>query len=206
VARLSGNNPADDFRSRDSAIDQRMISSLFAAVWAGEIMSTSSTPRDCPFTIRAATVQDIEGILHCLACAFEPYRREYTIAGYEDTVLNRETLSLRMLHMTILVAVDPGNNILGTIACQPLAGGEGHMRGMAVLPAHQGQGIADELIQRAEKTLCEHGSMFVTLDTTEPLQRAMHFYERKGFVRTGKVADFFGMPLIEYAKKLDRTC
>jgi hypothetical protein len=30
----------------------------------------------------------------------------------------------------------------------------------------------------------------------------MCFYEKNGFRRTGKVTDFFGMPLIEYTKHL----
>lgn len=157
------------------------------------------------FRIREATVKDIDGILRCLACAFEPYQADYTVGGYQDTVLNRETLSERLLQMTILVAVCSNDKILGTIACQVLVGGEGHLRGMAVLPALQGQGIADELIKRAEETLAQHGCPRVTLDTTEPLRRAMRLYERKGFVRTGNVSDFFGMPLIEYAKELNRN-
>ncbi len=46
------------------------------------------------------------------------------------------------------------------------------------------------------------GCARITLDTTEPLQRAMRFYERNGYQRTGHVGNFFDMPLIEYAKLL----
>jgi ribosomal protein S18 acetylase RimI-like enzyme len=42
----------------------------------------------------------------------------------------------------------------------------------------------------------------VTLDTTRPLQRAIRFYERHGYRQTGRVSDFYGMELIEYAKEL----
>jgi ribosomal protein S18 acetylase RimI-like enzyme len=168
-------------------------------------MPSTSATSPLQFRIREATVKDIDGILRCLACAFERYEPEYTVDGYQDTVLNREMLSERLLQMTILVAVDPSDQILGTIACQTLGEGQGHLRGMAVLPAHQGRGIADELIKRAEETLAEQGCLRVTLDTTEPLQRAMRFYERNGFVKTGRISDFFGMPLIEYAKALNRN-
>ena len=41
-----------------------------------------------------------------------------------------------------------------------------------------------------------------SLDTTEPLERAMRFYERNGFRRSGVVRDFFGMPLIEYSQAI----
>jgi ribosomal protein S18 acetylase RimI-like enzyme len=168
-------------------------------------MSSSSSTSPCQFRIREATANDIDGILQCLASAFEPYQREYTVAGYQDTVLNRETLSQRLRQMMILVAVDSNDKIVGTIACQAVGGGEGHLRGMAVLPECQGQGIADELIKRAEHILAQRRCIRVTLDTTDPLRRAMRFYERNGFIRTGKISDFFGMPLIEYAKGLNRN-
>jgi hypothetical protein len=35
-----------------------------------------------------------------------------------------------------------------------------------------------------------------------PLEAAMTFYEKHGYVRSGRVTDFFGMRLIEYAKRL----
>ena len=34
------------------------------------------------------------------------------------------------------------------------------------------------------------------------LPRAIAFYEKNGYRRSGHVSDFFGMPLIEYFKKL----
>src|SRR5262249_16302573 len=46
------------------------------------------------------------------------------------------------------------------------------------------------------------GCVRITLDTTAPLERAVAFYERNGFARTGRVRDFFGMPLHEYGKTL----
>ena len=47
------------------------------------------------------------------------------------------------------------------------------------------------------------GCTRVSLDTTEPLRRAMGFYEAQGFRRTGRVRDFFGMPLHEYVRALE---
>jgi len=46
------------------------------------------------------------------------------------------------------------------------------------------------------------GCVRITLDTTEPLERAMRFYEKNGYRRSGRVSDFFEMPLIEYQKTL----
>jgi ribosomal protein S18 acetylase RimI-like enzyme len=42
----------------------------------------------------------------------------------------------------------------------------------------------------------------VTLDTTEPLARAIAFYRKNGYAPTGRVRDFYGMPLHEFAKVL----
>ena len=44
------------------------------------------------------------------------------------------------------------------------------------------------------------GCQRIALDTTQPLERAMRFYEKNGYQRSGKVSDLFGMPLVEYVK------
>ena len=73
---------------------------------------------------------------------------------------------------------------------------------MAVLPEFQGLGIADGLLNAAEKELRAQGCSRVTLDTTRPLLRAMRFYTRHGYTRTDRLQSFFGMPLFEYEKQL----
>jgi GNAT superfamily N-acetyltransferase len=118
-----------------------------------------------------------------------------------DTVLTPETIHARLEAMSVLVAVDEDDRVLGTIAHQ-FDGSAGHIRGMAVDPGRQGSGVADLLLQSAESTLLAGGCRRVTLGTTEYLQRAIRFYERNGYRRSGYVADFFGMPLVEYEKTL----
>lgn len=81
-------------------------------------------------------------------------------------------------------------------------GAEGHLRGVAVSPEWQGSGVATALLRAAENELRTNGCTFVTLDTTAPLKRATRFYEKHGFSASGRVSDFFGMPLYEYAKPL----
>lgn len=151
-------------------------------------------------SIRRATAADAAGILGCLRAAFEPYRSQYTAAGFLDTILSPETIGARLQSMTVLVAAEH-DAILGTLAYS-LHGDEGHLRGMAVRPERQGSDIAASLLSRAEADLRERGCSRITLDTTEPLQRAMRFYARRGFEPTGRVRDFFGMPLHEYARRL----
>ena len=154
------------------------------------------------FTIRRATEADARGILDCLAAAFEAYRSSYTRDAYSDTVLTPETLSQRLTTMQVFIAFSPSEGIVGTIACAIAGEGEGHLRGMAVLPEFQGRGIAESLLKTAEAALVQQGCSRVTLDATEPLLRAMRFYEKHGYGQSGKVIDFFGMPLHEFVKQL----
>jgi N-acetylglutamate synthase-like GNAT family acetyltransferase len=161
-----------------------------------------SKPLKTSFTIRNATHKDCAGILECLRLAFAPYRESYTPEAYLDTVLTSETFRHRLSDMSVFVATGTSGEVVGTIACKILEGGEGHLRGMAVHPEWQGSGVSTCLLERAEDELRKAGCRTVTLDTTEPLKRATRFYERNGFQRTGKIGRFFGMPLFEYSKSL----
>jgi len=154
------------------------------------------------FTIRAATRANAGGILECLRSAFEPYRTHYTPEGYRDTTLTPEMIHERMASMSVLVAVAPAGDIVGTIASSVAGPGVGHLRGMAVLPEWQGAGVAAVLLDAAERELRDRRCSRVTLDTTEPLRRATRFYEKHGYRASGRVSDFFGMPLFEYVKEL----
>ena len=154
-------------------------------------------------TIRKATLHDMEAVLECLHSAFAPYEHHYTRVAFEDTTLTRDSFPLRLKEMAVFVALDDSGRVVGTIACNLIAEGEGHLRGMAVVPECQASGIANQLLVCAESELMDRNCSHITLDTTEPLERAMHFYERHGYRRSGKIGDFFGMPLIEYVKQLD---
>ena len=156
------------------------------------------------FSIRRATLEDAAGILECLRLAFEPYRKMYSPEGFRDTVLTPDTLPKRLQTMSVFVAVNARNEIIGTIGCAPLPenASEGHIRGMAVLPEWQGAQIALRLLAAAEQILRSAGCRRASLDTTAPLERAIRFYTKHGYRASGKVGDFFGMPLYEYVKDL----
>ena len=160
------------------------------------------TPQASSVIIRKAKKEDAPKILACLREAFEEFRKSYTNEAFLDTVLTPETLEERLQKMSIFVAVDSACQIVGTIACGLLSSEEGHLRGMAVLPSLRGSGIAAELLRQAETELRQLRCSRVTLDTTGPLLRAMRFYEKHGYQRSGRVTDFFGMPLIEYQRFL----
>ena len=152
--------------------------------------------------IRKATGEDANGILACLSAAFEEYRDSYTSGAFADTVLTPETIAKRLQEMTVFVATEKSGEIVGTIACGAVNAEEGHIRGMAVLPASQGTGVASRLLMRAESHFREGNYTRISLDTTSPLARAIRLYERFGFAPSGKIQDFFGMPLMEYVKTI----
>src|SRR5712691_6833301 len=161
-------------------------------------MPMNAEPKDA--IIRSAGSGDEDGILRCLAAAFAPYRAAYTREAFADTILDSQRLAVRLKQMQVLIAAAP-EGIVGTIAgmfhCK-----EGHLRGMAVLPHWCGAGLAAKLLSSIEAWLKSNGCTRVTLDTTLPLQPAMKFYEKNRYRRSGKVSDFFGMPLLEYVKEL----
>jgi len=152
-------------------------------------------------TIRRSTEQDDRAVLECLHAAFEPFRHFYPAEGFLDTTLTPETLKERRRSSTIFVA-EKDSRVVGTIACSRMTAEEGHLRGMAVLPEFQGADIAGALLRAAEETIRSWGCSCVTLDTTQPLQRAIRFYEKHDYRATGRVGDFFGMKLYEYRKNL----
>jgi|SRR5215475_6602532 len=157
---------------------------------------------DRRYSIRNATTNDVAGLLECLRRAFEPFRELYTRNAYEDTVLTPETLTQRLASMQVYVAVTDTNAVVGTVACKVIDQKQGHLRGMAVLPEWQSAGVAEALLRTAEAALITSGCSIITLNTTDPLERAVRFYKRNGFRPTGEAADFFGMPLYQYAKTI----
>jgi GNAT superfamily N-acetyltransferase len=154
------------------------------------------------FAIRKATLADCAAILECLLTAFAPYRESYTPEAFLDTVLTTDTFRNRLSEMSVLVATSTSGEVVGTVAYKILLGGEGHLRGMAVLPEWHGSGLSTSLLAAAEDELGKAGCKTITLDTTEPLHRAIRFYEQNGYRPTGKVEYFFGMPLIEFSKPI----
>lgn len=152
-------------------------------------------------SIRRAGAQDEQSVLECLRVAFEPFRQFYSPEGFADTTLTPATYQQRLRRSTIFVAEERGE-VIGTIACNRISEEEGHLRGMAVLPDHQGAGVAQSLLDAAETEIERWGCKRITLDTTQPLKRAIRFYERNGYRPTGKVGDFYGLPLHEYEKQL----
>ena len=156
------------------------------------------------FAVRRATLADGAAILECLRTAFAPYRESYTPEAFLDTVLTPDSFRHRLSDMSVVVAISTSGEVVGTVAYKVVESGEGHLQGMAVNPEWHGSGLSASLLETAEDELSKAGCKTITLDTTEPLNRAICFYEKNGFRPSGKIRCFFGMPLIEFSKPLGR--
>jgi ribosomal protein S18 acetylase RimI-like enzyme len=152
--------------------------------------------------IRRACEADAPSLVECLHAAFEIYRRQYSEAAYLDTTLDLRSASVRIGSMCVWLATGDTGIVRGTVGWARDSPTTGHLRGMAVRPGYQGSGVAQALLDRVLGEMRTQGLRRATLDTTPPLHRAVRFYERNGFRRTGRVSDYFGMPLIEFSKEL----
>src|ERR1044071_2476961 len=103
-----------------------------------------------PLSVRRARPEDAASLLGGRRAALEPYRGLYTPAAFEDTVLTPGTLGERLATMAVFVAATATGEVIRTVACRLVREGEGHLRGMAVLPGWQGRGVAEELLGAAE--------------------------------------------------------
>jgi GNAT superfamily N-acetyltransferase len=157
------------------------------------------------YLIRKATASDAEGVADCLRSAFEPFRSAYTTEAFADSAPTASAMARRLEEMCLFVAVTEAGDIVGTVGYKLIDAEEAHLRGMAVPPMHQGSGIAQRLLEAVESEVGLRRCRHISLGTTEPLKRAASFYEKNGYRPSGRVSDFFGMPLHEYTKDLTKA-
>ncbi len=157
------------------------------------------------YIIRKAQPEDARGIHEVVLAAFEEFRDFYSPKGFADTVMSENVALERLKDMNLFVAVIQNNKIIGTVGWKRISEKEGHIRGMAVHPKFQGKNSpAADLLNEVENDALSQGCTYLTLDTTEILKRAQHFYKKHGFKETGKTGDFFGSTMYEFRKEFSR--
>lgn len=155
------------------------------------------------YIVRKAEPKDAKGIHEVVLAAFEEFRYFYSPEGFTDTVMSEEIAAKRIDDMKIYIAINQNDEIIGTIGWKKLSEKEAHIRGMAVHPKRQGkESPAGDLLEKVERDALSQGCTFLTLDTTEVLQRAQNFYKKNGFTKTGKADNFFGATIYEFTKKI----
>ena len=106
--------------------------------------------------------------------------------------------------MTVFVAVLRNRRIVGTVAVKRVSSAHAHLRGMAVVPRYEGQGVASALLTAALRHARKDGPSRVTLETTAPLRRATRFYLDHGFRPTGRTRHWGGMQLFGFERTARR--
>ena len=152
-------------------------------------------------TIRTAQPGDARETHQILSEAFEPYRPCYSAEAYEVTVPSPREIEERISDpgTDVLVAVHD-DEIVGTVTIHVEAEGELRVGSMAVKPTFQGQGIGCELPGEIERLAREKSCPMISLESFEPLTKAITLYERFGFERTGKERPYHGITIFEMRK------
>lgn len=150
--------------------------------------------------IRQAVPQDATTVSRVLYESFVEFKALYTSGGFAATTPTEEQVLGRMKDGPVWLAFRE-MEALGTVAA--VAKEEFiYMRGMAVLPAARGFGVAARLLETVEQWAIEQGMMRISLTTTPFLHAAIRLYEKHGFQRIPGTKDLFGTPLFAMEKKI----
>jgi ribosomal-protein-alanine N-acetyltransferase len=151
--------------------------------------------------IRLARATEAKEIHQILSEAFEPYRPSYTAEAYSVTVPSPREIEQRIRdpRTDVLVAA-LHDEVIGTVTVHEKAENELHAGSMAVNPNFQGQGIGQRLLEEVERLARERSRPTISLESFEPLTKAIALYERYGFERTGKERPYHGITIFEMRK------
>lgn len=131
-----------------------------------------------------------------LAAVGELTVESYRANGYLDAsgpyALKLADAVPRFREAELLVAVDSGGDLLGTVTIAPpgspwvqvAAADELEFRMLAVSPSARGRGIGEALTRRAIDRAVELGLRGVALSSSAEMTTAHRLYERLGFYRT----------------------
>lgn len=99
--------------------------------------------------------------------------------GFLDTLLTTETLQERLTKMNVFAALNSAKQVVGTIACHALSSEKRASSRHGGVDVDAWQWRIRSTLGQAEAELQLRGCCRVTLNTTEPLERAMRFYKKK---------------------------
>jgi GNAT superfamily N-acetyltransferase len=158
-------------------------------------------PESAKVEIRRAQPEDAAAIAGILHESFVEFRPLYTAEGFAATTPDANGVCTRMKEGPVWVALLNGSPI-GTIAAL-LQAESLYVRGLAVVPAARGSGVAENLLAEIERYAAHTGCRRLFLSTTPFLSAAIRLYEKWGFHRTISGAhDLLGTPLFMMEKTL----
>jgi GNAT superfamily N-acetyltransferase len=152
--------------------------------------------------VRAATTDSAQAVHKILTDSFAPYRDQYTEEAYNITIMTPAHIKERIQNSEydVLVAYYNGRPV-GTVTLQYRAV-DVYVRSMGVKPTAQGKGVGKKILHAIESRARQNSCQTITLECFEPLKRAILFYEKAGFLTTGKTRRYYGIETFEMVKKL----
>jgi len=90
-----------------------------------------------------------------------------------------------------LVACDTVGKIHGFLCSAMLDNGKCTISLFAVDPMNQNMGIGNDLLNEFRKTAMMHGLNAIQLEVRECNSKAIRFYEKRGFLKTGFLEHFY---------------
>ena len=151
-------------------------------------------------TVHRAGPEDAAAIHALMVAAFTPFQDQYTDGCFDATVLDPVRIRTRMEEGPVWVA-SAGDSVVGTVGARRDDRGL-YIRGMAVHPQAQRQGIGHALLAEVEDHARHHGIDVLWLSTTTFLTASQALYEAAGFRRADGPPDLFGTPLVSFEKRL----
>jgi ribosomal protein S18 acetylase RimI-like enzyme len=174
-------------------------------------------------TFRTATAEDVDAVVDLVQSAYRgpASRRGWTT---EADLLEGQRIDRAMLDevlaqpaTTVLLAERDGTLLACCELERPERGGVAHLGMFAVDPDRQGGGVGRSVLQHAERLAGQDwGAGSIELSVIEQRSELIAWYERNGYLRTGRHEDFpydderFGRPIrddlrfVVLAKPLER--
>jgi ribosomal protein S18 acetylase RimI-like enzyme len=159
--------------------------------------------------VRLAEPAELEAVGELTEVA---YRADEFLDETDDyAAVLRDTASRRD-KATLLVAVDEGGGLLGTVTfalagteyAQVAGPGEAEFRMLAVAPEARGMGVGERLTRECIRLAEEAGATALTLSSLPVMQKAHRLYDRLGFDRdpARDWEPFQGLQLLGYTLHL----
>lgn len=109
----------------------------------------------------------------------------FSIEPFDEQILSDPEQEILANNGHIFFAI-VDEQAIGTITLMKLDKGTYELSKMCVTPEYQGQGIGEQLLDKAISFASRRGAQTIMLLTNLNLKAAIQLYEKKGFKKTGK--------------------
>jgi putative acetyltransferase len=133
--------------------------------------------------IRGATNGDCERVIKLVSSVLDEFQLPFDTGSTDADLVDIERMYLKAGGVFELIE-DQGGRLLGCYGLFPLNDTTCELRKMYFQPEIRGMGLGREVLERAVNHARRLGFGTMVLETISVLERAIHLYERFGFVPT----------------------